>query len=111
MADATTLNGHPSSYFATADHTHDYKVKTSAYTAVNGDKLTVSAGVTITLPNNPSPGHIVYFAVGGDWESSNMTVNRNGENIMGVASDLAANINEPFALAYQNAIRGWVLAE
>jgi len=59
IGDADTLDGHDSSYFATADHTHDYIVETGAYTAVNGNRLVVPAGIIITLPNNPAPGHVV----------------------------------------------------
>jgi len=40
-----------------------------------------------------------------------MTVDRNGENIMGVSANLIANINKSFALTYQDASRGWVLAK
>jgi len=89
---------------------YSYVVKTSNYTAVAGDALIVAAGLTITLPASPSVGDTIYFAVGGDWESSNMTVARNGEKIMGDASDLVADTNQPFSLSYQDSTRGWVLA-
>ena len=86
----------------------------TAYTAVAGDNLlidTASTGVTITLPASPSKGDTVSImdvSATGGFGSNNVTVNRNGSNIRGAASNLTLNNNnQSIKLRYTNATKGW----
>lgn len=69
--------------------------KTSNYTAAAGDKIIAdtSAGpFTITLPSSPVTGNSVVVADGANWQTTNLSVARNGSTIEGLAEDLILNI-------------------
>lgn len=76
-------------------------------TLVNREHCTALANnITITLPASPSAGWEVVVVVGGNF--NNITIGRNGQNIMGIAEnmiiDLAyASINFTFI----DSTRGW----
>ena len=65
--------------------------------------------MTLTLPSGPSIGDEVGIADGeGGFNSNNLTVGRNGSNIMSVAEDMTVNIQyAAFSLIYQDATNGW----
>jgi len=93
-----------------------WAIKTANYNAVNGDRLminTSSATVTITLPLNPTFGDTVRFVdAASTFDINVLTVNRNGQPIMGDAADLTVNTrNAAFGLIYYNATYGWRLGE
>lgn len=70
--------------------------KTANYTAVAGDKIvadTTAASFTITLPASPTVGESVILADGGNWETNNLIVARNGSTIEGTAENLTIDIN------------------
>src|SRR5210317_458553 len=88
----------------------------ATYTAVNGDQVLVDtsgsgigAPVTINLPASPSVGDEVHFIdSGNNFASNNLTIGRNGSNILGVAANLTISVNTAaFTLVYVNATRGW----
>lgn len=73
----------------------NYSRKTANYTAVNGDLLiadTTAGTFTITLPATPSTGNYVRIADGNNWETTNLTVARNGSTIEGNTSDLTLDV-------------------
>ncbi len=93
-----------------------YYTVPGAYTAVDGDQLLVNtssgginSSVTITLPASPAIGNEVHFIDSGNFlASNNLTISRNGSNILGSASNLTVNVNgAAFTLVYVNAARGW----
>ena len=92
-----------------------WAIKTSAYTAVNGDGCLVNTGsaVTITLPASPSLGDFVrVIDFTGQAATNNITVARNGQNIQGVASNLTIATNRAaIGLVYTNSTQGWILIE
>ena len=97
--------------------TKGYYTPSANYTAVNGDQVLVDtsgggigAPVTITLPASPSVGNEVHFIdSGSNLSSNNLTIGRNGSNILGSASDLVVSTNSSaFTLVYVNATRGWI---
>ena len=97
--------------------TKGYYTPSANYTAVNGDQILVDtsgggigAPVTITLPASPSVGNEVHFIdSGSNLSSNNLTIGRNGSNILGSASDLVVSTNSSaFTLVYVNATRGWI---
>jgi len=97
--------------------TKGYYTPSANYTAVNGDQVLVDtsgggigAAVTITLPASPAIGNEVHFIdSGNNLASNNLTIARNGSNILGSASDLVVSTNSSaFTLVYVNATRGWI---
>ena len=75
--------------------------------------MNTSTAVTITLPSSASLGDEIRIIDGtGTAATNNITVGRNGHNIMGAASDLTINLNATgIGLVYYNASRGWILIE
>jgi len=96
--------------------TKGYVTPGATYTTVNGDQVLVDtsgggigAPVTINLPASPSVGDEIHFIdSGSNLASNNLTIGRNGSNILGSASDLVVSTNTAaFTLVYVNATRGW----
>ena len=93
-----------------------YYTPTTAYTAVDGDQLLIDtsgsgigSAVTITLPASPSVGsEVTFIDSGNNFASNNLTIARNGSNILGAASNLVVSVNaSAFTLVFVNATRGW----
>jgi hypothetical protein len=96
--------------------TKGYYTIPGGYTAVSGDQLLVNTSggglgvpVTVTLPATPSVGdEVTMIDSGNAFASNNLTVARNGSNILGNASNLTVSTNgAAFTLVYVNATRGW----
>ena len=90
-----------------------WTVTTANVTASSKDGLLldVSGGAfTVTLPASPSLGDYVAFAhAAGDLSVSKVTVDRNGENILGQASNLDIDDNNlaNIQLVYAGSSAGW----
>ena len=90
-----------------------WTVKTSAYTAVAGDRLladtATTAAFTITLPSSPAVGdeiHILDSAA--NFDSANLTVARNGKKIQGATADLTITTeNTGIGLVFMSDTYGW----
>lgn len=93
--------------------TQSWTVTTANVTAASKDGLLldVSGGAfTVTLPATPSLGDYVAFAhAAGDLSTNKVTVDRNGENILGQASNLDIDSDNVanFQLVYAGATAGW----
>ena len=106
-SDGTNINSGPI--------TKGYYTPSANYTAVNGDQILIDtsgggigAPVTVTLPASPSIGNEVTNDSGSNLASNNLTVDRNGSNLLGAASNLTVSTNAAaFTLVYVNATRGW----
>ena len=97
--------------------TKGYITPGATYTTVNGDQVLVDtsgggigAPVTINLPASPSVGdEVTFIDSGNNLASNNLTIGRNGSNVLGSASDLTVSTNSvAFTLVYVNATRGWI---
>jgi len=89
-------------------------VKTTTYTAVAGEGIfanTTSGAWTLTLPASPAIGDevsVVDYA--GTFDTNNLTVGRNSQNIQGSAADLTvATERAGFTLAFTDGTQGWLL--
>ena len=89
-------------------------VKTTTYTAVAGQGIfanTTGGAWTLTLPASPTIGDevsVVDYA--GTFDTNNLTVGRNSENIQGSAADLTvATERAGFTLVYTDGTQGWLL--
>ena len=93
------------------------KVNTdTGFTASNNDRIfadTSSGVLTINLPSSPNVGDQVKFVdLAGSFNTNNLTVGRNGENIMGDSSNMVVDEQyAAFTLIYSGATYGWVLGE
>jgi hypothetical protein len=91
-------------------------VKTTGFTAVAGEGYfcdTSSAGFTATLPLSPTLGDEVTFVdYAGTFDTNNLTVGRNSENIQGSAADLTVSVERAgLTLVYSGATQGWLLKD
>jgi hypothetical protein len=75
----------------------EYEVKTANYTAADKEGIladTSGGAFTVTLPATPATGAQVIVAdPTGDWDTNNLTIDRNGKTISGVAQDLVCDIS------------------
>jgi len=90
-------------------------VKTTGFTAVAGEGYfinTTSGAITMTLPATPTLGdEVSVIDYAGTFDTNNLTVGRNGENIQGSAADLTvATERAGFSLVYTDGTQGWLLA-
>ena len=72
-----------------------WTLKIANYTAASGDKIiadTTAGTFAITLPATPSLGDSLTIADGGNWYTTNLTVNRNGSTIKGTADNLTIDV-------------------
>ena len=86
--------------------------KTASFTAANGEGYfvdTSSSAITVTLPASPSAGNIVAINdYAGTSATNNITINRNGSNIEGLAQNGLINVaNASKTLVYVDATQGW----
>ena len=72
---------------------------------------TSSAAITATLPGSPVLGDFISFIdYAGTFDTNNLTVARNGNNIQGTAADLiVATERAGFTLVYVDSTQGWLL--
>lgn len=92
-----------------------WKTKTSAYTALDGDKIfadtaTVGAFIIDAIAT-PSIGNSFQTAdLYSNFETANLTIGRNGSLIMGLAEDFVNNINNfNITFVYSGATKGWII--
>ena len=90
-------------------------VQTTGFTATAGNSYpcnTTSAAFTVTLPASPVAGNqvgIIDYA--GTFATNNVTLGRNGSNIIGVASNYVLTTNrESVILTYIDSTQGWVVS-
>ena len=93
-----------------------WTAKTTTYTSVASDRLivnTAGSAFTINLPATPVVGDTVKFIDGaGTFHINNLTIGRNGSNIMGASEDMVvATENAAFTLVFYNTTYGWRLGD
>ena len=89
-------------------------VKTGTYTAVAGEGIfanTTSGAWTLTLPASPTIGdEVSVIDYAGTFDTNNLTIGRNSQNIQGSAADLTvATERAGFTLAFTDGTQGWLL--
>jgi len=92
---------------------NDYTVKTALFTAVAGARYftdTSAGAFTATLPATPTVGDTVGFVdYGGTFNTNNLTLGRNGSEIMNSATDMACDVNNASVELVYMTTRGWTL--
>jgi len=91
-------------------------VKTSGFTAVAGEGYfcdTSGGAFTATLPASPTLGdEVTLVDYAGTFDTNNLTVGRNSENIQGSAADLTVSVERAgLTLVYSGATYGWLLKD
>jgi len=104
------------SFSAVSGGTSWQAVKTSGFTAVAGEGYfcdTTSGAFTATLPASPSLGdEVTLVDYAGTFDTNNLTVGRNSENIQGSAADLTVSIERAgLTLVYSGSTYGWLLKD
>ena len=89
-------------------------VKTTTFTAVAGEGYFVNTNggaFTMTLPSSPTIGDEVSFIdYAGTFDTNNLTIGRNSENIQGSAADLTVSVERAAnTLVYTDGTQGWLL--
>jgi len=89
-------------------------VKTTTFTAVAGEGYfvnTTGGAFTMTLPATPTIGDEVSFVdYAGTFDTNNLTIGRNSENIQGSAADLTVSVERAAnTLVYTDGTQGWLL--
>ena len=83
-----------------------FSVQTADFNVVAGERYgidTSSNTVTATLPGSPSTGDAIYFAdAGGNYATNKLTLARNGNTIMGSASDMDVTTNNQSVGVFYN---------
>jgi hypothetical protein len=84
--------------------------------AIAGQRILVDTSLfamTIKLPVSPLVGDsIVWLDVNGSFQANNLTIDRNGHDIMNLQQDMIADINHAgFTLVYTGVTNGWKLVE
>jgi len=93
---------------------NEHVLKTASYQLNNLDNVLVDSSngaFTLTLPTSPNVGHRISVSDnGGSVEVNNVTIARNGQNIMSLAENMLVDVNyENFTLYFLSVTRGWVL--
>jgi hypothetical protein len=87
---------------------YSVSVISSDTTAVANTLYVLTATLTLTLPASPSAGDSVKISNRSGVATA--IIDRNSENIMGVASDLTLDkLNAGFELIYSDSAQGWIL--
>ena len=91
-------------------------IKTTGFTAVSGTGYfcnTTAAGFTVTLPASPSAGDVVGVAdYAQTFDSDNLTLGRNSENIGGSGEDATLNTKGlAVTLVYVDSTKGWLVTD
>jgi len=89
-----------------------WQTRTANYTAVPGDRInanTSGGAFTITLPASPATfTEITLTDHAGTWDTNNLTVARNGQNINGGTLDLTCDVEgKQILLRYEGTTIGW----
>jgi hypothetical protein len=91
-------------------------VKTSGFTGAAGEGYfcdTTGGAFTATLPATPTLGdEVTLVDYAGTFDTNNLTVGRNSENIQGTAADLTVSVERAgLTLVYSGATQGWLLKD
>jgi hypothetical protein len=109
-----TTDGTTASFGDISGGTSWQAVKTTGFTAVAGEGYfinTTSGAFTMTLPASPTIGDEVSFIdYAGTFDTNNLTIGRNSENIQGSAADLTVSVERAAnTLVYTDGTQGWLL--
>jgi hypothetical protein len=102
-----TSNGDGSSTWKTQGDVYSVEVVSGTITGQAGKTYVVVSGTTLTLPAAPATG--AFLSVINRSNATTGTIARNGENIMGLAEDMALNsITSSIDFIYYGGSQGWV---
>jgi len=91
-------------------------IKTTAFAAITGTGYfcnTTAGGFNVTLPLSPNPGDVIGVAdYAKTFDTDNLTLLRNGENIGGTAVNATLNTEGiAVTLVYVDSTKGWIVTD
>ena len=109
-----TTDGTTASFGDISGGTDWQVVKTTGFTAVAGEGYfinTTASAFTMTLPASPTIGdEVAFIDYAGTFDTYNLTIGRNSENIQGSAADLTVSTERAAnTLVYTDGTQGWLL--
>tara|TARA_R110002050_G_scaffold113825_3_gene228924 strand:- start:286 stop:1275 length:990 start_codon:yes stop_codon:yes gene_type:complete len=109
-----TTDGTTASFGDISGGTDWQTVKTTGFTAVAGEGYfinTTSGAFTMTLPASPTIGdEVAFIDYAGTFDTNNLTIGRNSQNIQGSAADLTVSTERAAnTLVYTDGTQGWLL--
>lgn len=110
----TNMAGTGSPTFPFGAPTTPWSIQATNFSATSGDKIladTSAGSFTITLPATPAVGDTIEIFDGAStFNTYPVTVDRNGSNILGLASNFTLeNQDSAVEFIYFNETRGWVV--
>jgi hypothetical protein len=111
-----TNSGTAAGFGATGAVSWDTTAKTTGFTAVDGVGYfvnTTAGAITVTLPLSPAAGAVIGVSdYANIFATNNLTLDRNGSNIGGVAADSVLVVNgAAVTLVYVDATKGWIVTD
>ena len=93
-----------------------WSTESASFNVAANDRVlidTSSAAVTVTLPGTPLLGDTIRFQdLNGTFATNNLTVARNGKDIMNLAEDMTVDTNHAgFGVVFTGDTNGWKIIE
>jgi len=112
----TGFEGYNGSQWMTLGAGNPWSTETASFNAAANDRVMVdtsSVAVTATLPATPLVGDQIRFQdVNGTFATNNLTVARNGKDIMNLAEDMTVDTNHAgFGVLFTGDTNGWKIIE
>jgi hypothetical protein len=114
--DLSSWEGYNGSQWTGLGGGNPWQTTTTSITVSNNDRYfvdTTSAAITITLPASPQTGDSIRLVdLASSFDTNNLTIDRNGNKIMGLTEDLIVSTEDAsIGLVYSGATYGWKLLE
>ena len=112
----TGFEGYNGSQWMTLGAGNPWHSENASFNAAANDRILVdtsSVAVTATLPAAPLLGDSIRFQdVSGTFATNNLTVDRNGKDIMNLAEDMTVDTNHAgFGMVFTGDTNGWKIIE
>ena len=93
-----------------------WTTETADFNVAANDRVlvdTTSGAITATLPTTPLVGDVIRFQdLSGTFSSNDLTIDRNGKDIMNLAEDMTVNTDHAgFGLVFTGDTNGWKIIE
>ena len=112
----TGFEGYNGSQWMTLGAGNPWSTESASFNVAANDRVlidTSSAAVTVTLPGTPLLGDTIRFQdLNGTFATNNLTVARNGKDIMNLAEDMTVDTNHAgFGVVFTGDTNGWKIIE
>jgi hypothetical protein len=97
--------------YAQYNYGQPWSVQSTSFNATAGGRYFCASGITVTLSASPNLGDFVQLVdYNGTFNSSNLTVNPNGNKIMRNSANMTVSTNgAAFTLVWSGSTNGWLM--